>query len=190
MYDILTKAKSIVDYKHFTRNLRLVAKRYGVSKSTVQRWVKEEGIVVRKRRSKKAIHSAIKQCMRQTIKNNPFITMQELAKCIQRECGTKLSGRTVCRYATADGLSCKKAVSVIDHQHDNRLVLNFCQQFSEAYASKNLFCIDESCFSCWRPSPQGQGAQGRAIGHCSKQDIAQIKIYIDNGNRCRWHSGY
>ena len=39
MYNMMFMAKCIVDYIGFTKTIRGVAKKYGVSKSTVHRWI-------------------------------------------------------------------------------------------------------------------------------------------------------
>lgn len=83
MYDVITKAKCLVDYQHFTKTLRGVSKNQGVPKSSIQRWVAKDAkcLKVREKRKKDVERTATKTKRETTcfieknLEANPFITI-------------------------------------------------------------------------------------------------------------------
>ena len=102
MYDLETRYKSVVHYNHFHRSLRKVSKIYGVSKSSLQRWVKQSPSF-QKQRKKTCIKESIRKCIISQLQANPFSTMNDIATKISIECNIKKSRRTVNRYVKAEG---------------------------------------------------------------------------------------
>ena len=139
------KARAVVDYLYFTRNLRAVAKRYNVSKSSVQRWVKEDARGFKRQRSKRKLKSVAElvHVVKRCIEENPFTTMRQIAHDVSSCTGLRISSRTANRYAHLAGKSFKKAFPVVDHCHDNQRVKDFCSAF---LASPSIVSVDESCF--------------------------------------------
>ena len=122
MYDIITKAKCLVDYQHFTKTLRGVSKNQGVPKSTIQRWVSKDAkcLEVREERKKRRTPSQTKNDVLRFIgtmlETNPFITMNDLAASLHEQHKIQFTGRTIQRYVSEMDYTYKKAVNVIDHK--------------------------------------------------------------------------
>ncbi len=108
MHNLETRYKAVVHYTHFLRSLRRVSKLYNVSKSSLQRWVKQSP-TYRKQRSKQIVSKDIQKCIAKEIHSNPFIKIEELASIISSTCNLKRSRRTVNRYIQSQGLSFKSA---------------------------------------------------------------------------------
>ena len=106
-----TRYRAVVHYNHFLRSLRRVAAHYGVSKSSLQRWVRATGREVRARRSKKALRDSVRRCVEDAITENPFTTARELASVLRTACGLRMSRSTANRLTRAAGFTYKKAVS-------------------------------------------------------------------------------
>lgn len=183
---MLTKAKCIVDYLHFTKTLRGVARNQKVSKSSVQRWIKSDEVarsVMHKRvkkvkRGKAMLRQDIKHCIEKTIDDFPFITMNDLSHLIQAKCGVKRSGRTVNRYALQAGFTYKKAIHVVDADHDNVHVRRFCTQFEDAYQRGQLYCIDEAGFYVGDHPRKGRSKKGKRLAIGSGRTMRKSKFTL------------
>lgn len=103
-----TRYKAVVHYRHFQRSLRQVSKIYGVSRSSLQRWVHKDPEAKRCAKRKKAMPQLLKACIEQRIKANPFINMIELAKDIQTECNIRMSSSSAGRHRRSCGITRKK----------------------------------------------------------------------------------
>ena len=185
MHDIITKAKCLVDYQHFTRTLRGVAKNQGVSKSSVQRWVKQDSKcieVMQKRKkllkTKTQVKKDVTNFIEKSIEENPFITMNDLALLLHDQCGLKFSGRTIQRYATEMDYTYKKAVNVIDHDHDNGRVRAFCTRFEEAYNSGQLYSIDDAGFYVGDHPRKGRAKRGKRLAVGSSKTLRRSKFSL------------
>ena len=181
MYDLMTKAKCIVDYLHFTKTYRGVSKNQHVPKSTIQRWVKKDGLcskVLRSRKTRKMSQSKaeLTKFIDQEIKANPFITMDDLAAKLFSERGIKLSGRTIQRNASAMDYTYKKAVSLVDHNHDNTQVRNFCTRFETAYNNNSLYSVDEAGFYVGDHPRKGRSKRGQRLAISSSKQLRKTKF--------------
>ena len=184
-YADMTKAKCIVDYKYFTPSLRKVAKKYNVSTTSVHRWVSSDEKckeIIRKRKEyKKREHTRKKEmikCVTDIIETRPFITMQELAQVVCRQCGVKLSTRTMNRYSLEAGFTYKKAVKCVDHKHDNNQVLSYCNNFSNAYNSGCLYSLDEAAFYVGENPRKGRAKKGQRLAIGSGNNLKRTKFTL------------
>lgn len=118
MIDLETRYKSVVHYNYFQKSLRKVSKLYGVSKSSLQRWVKESPRYCKPRKPK-AITNDIKSCISEEIQNNPFIKINELSSIISVKCNLQRSRRTINRYVKTMKMSYKTAYRMVDAKHSN-----------------------------------------------------------------------
>ena len=137
------KYKAIVHYTHFCKSLRKVANIYKISKSALHKWLKQGDVPIVKKRNKKSIKIDIVRCIQETIKNNPSVTMNNLASIIASECNIKRSKSQVHRYVKNQQLSYKKMHAVVDYKHDNSNIAEFCNAYLE---SEDIVCIDEMGF--------------------------------------------
>ena len=182
MYDIITKAKCLVDYQHFTKTLRGVSKNQGVPKSTIQRWVSKDAkcLEVREERKKRRTPSQTKNDVLRFIgtmlEKNPFITMNDLAASLHEQHKIQFTGRTIQRYVSEMDYTYKKAVNVIDHNHDNLQVRAFCSRFEEAYRNDNLYSIDEAGFYVGDHPRKGRSKRGKRLAVGSSKTLRRTKF--------------
>ena len=130
MRDREVRYRAVVHYLHFCRSLRKVAKIYGVSKSSLQRWVQARSPTqrvrtLRKKSSAQKLHAAIGAIFQQ----NPFTTMQALARRLQQEHGLQVSPSTAWRMTRDCGFTWKKAFKAVAVQHDEQAILSFCKRY-------------------------------------------------------------
>jgi transposase len=120
MYPEILKHRAIIHYKEFLPSLRRVAKKYGISKSTLARWAKQ-GIHHHKKvkRSRKSLHDCIKSTLLSEISNQPFNNASKLVQAIAEKTGTKVSRSTVYRSLSKVGLSYKQAMRCRTHESLN-----------------------------------------------------------------------
>lgn len=173
----MTKARAVVDYLFYSKNLRTVAKHFNVGKSSVQRWVKDDGRA-KPVRTKKQISETIRLCIERVISKNPFVTMREMAKELRRECGINISSRTADRYTKKTGLTLKKAVSLVDYKHDNREVKAFCQNFLKAHDDKSIFSMDEAGFYVGDHPRRGRSKRGQKLAIYANKSLRKIKFSL------------
>ena len=154
MYPKEIKYKSIVDYKYFTRSIRVVAKRYDVSKTTVHRWVQSDERCMKyvkqhkqpKMQKQKERKKRICDCIAQAISSTPFITMAELANTLNSNLDINLSSRTVHRYTRSLNYTFKNMKRVVNYQHDKPSVVQFCTDFQKVFHNNTIVSLDEAGF--------------------------------------------
>ena len=144
MIDIAKKYRAIVHYEHFLRSLRAVAKIYGVSKSSLQRWCKDKQ-VKRKQRSKKQIASEITRCIQSELTTNPLLTMSELCSKVKNTCKVKPSVNTIGRWVGGLGYTRKKVKKTIAYTPNSELVNTFCNTYT-SLSDDDIVCVDEAGF--------------------------------------------
>jgi transposase len=177
MHDLETRYKSVVHYNHFLRSLRAVSRIYGVSKSSLQRWVKQSPIY-RKQRSKRSLKSNIKQCILDQIRVNPFTKIEELASIIASKCNLKRSRRTVNRYVKSQGLTYKSAFRMVNVVHPNEKVKQFCKSYIQACDDDMLISIDETGFYLGDHRKKGWVARGKRLAIKSDKNLRRTKFTL------------
>jgi transposase len=143
-----TRYKAVVHYTHFSGSLRHVSKLYGVSKSSLQRWIiTQRGGSVRMnmRRPVRQVSNQVRQCVQQHLTTNPFTTLDQLASHLQRECSVRMSRSSAGRLLHKLRWSKKNVLPIVDVQHAPANVLGFCQQYRSCDAN-DIICIDEAGF--------------------------------------------
>ena len=185
MHNDMTRAKCIVDYKYFTKSLRVVAMRYGVGKSSVQRWVQNDvdanGVLQRRKQYAKRASNAknnVMKCINETLQERPFITMNDLATLLFEKCGAKFSGRSINRFALQADYTYKKAVTCVDHTHDNVKVMSFCSQFQDAVKTGQLYCIDEAGFYVGDHPRKGRAKRGKRLAIGTGKKLRKSKFTL------------
>lgn len=139
-----SRYRAIVHYTHFGGSLRKVAKLYGVSKSSLQRWAKQGTSHRRARRPTKDVHADVIQCITAAIAHNPFLTWADVAHSLRTQLGSRVSRTTAGRLIKRLGFTRKKAFRVAEKTHDAAEVLEFCNQYMRT--EDTLICIDECAF--------------------------------------------
>lgn len=179
MHDILVKAKAIVHYTHFLKSLRKVSKLYNVSKSSLQRWVKQSKYAscIKPHRCSKKIKTELQICIRNSLKDNPFLTMRGLTDICLQQCNVKRSSRTFGRYVKSLGFTIKNASRVIDKKHDNENIKAFCETYNSAL-STNLICIDECGFYIGDHPKRGYSKKGTKLKIESQRCVRRSKFTL------------
>ena len=101
-YPVELRSKIIAAYKNNEGSMLKLACRFGVSRSFVQRIIKQEkttGIVEplgrQKNNSKLLIHTNL---IRQLIKDNPEATLKDLCHILKEKTNVQVSQSTMCRF--------------------------------------------------------------------------------------------
>ena len=132
--------KAVIHYKHFMPSLRKVSRLYGISKTSLHRWVRADP-ACRKRRTKKDIRASIANEISQCIAQNPFVTALEVSRHVSSTCDARMSRSTAARYIKRCGFSYKKAFRRVDYSHTLPVVQGFCEGYLQ---SEEIVCIDEA----------------------------------------------
>ncbi len=168
--------RAVVHYSHFDRSLRRVSALYGVSKSSLQRWVKSGGHDHAKRFRKSAF-TRVQEFIRAHLQQHPFTTMADLSLAIQRGCGVKLGRSTVGAYSKRAGFTRKKAFRVVDAVHDPESVSSFCRRHLDT-SPEQLVCIDEAGFHIGDHPRMGYAAVGRRLNILQSRTLRRSKLTV------------
>lgn len=163
MFDTIIKSRATVHYLYFLHSLRKVAQLYGVSKSTLHRWIKEHpgSKKIRKPRKKKNIAKLVENIVNQTISQNPFVTMKSLANILKTRADMQCSRQTASRLVKQLGFSKKKAYRGVTYSHDINRVSTFCQNFLDA--GSDVVAIDEAGFYVGECPRRGYAPRGKRL---------------------------
>ena len=180
MFDPEIRHRAVVHYKYFNRSLRKVGKIYGVSKSTMQRWV--NGVIRIQKRSRKRIHPGrvppeVDGVIRNALKLNPFHTLHELAHIVRAECATTRSPRTICRYLQRMMFSRKKAYRTVRHHKDHAMnVARFCNEYPTT--PEGVVCIDEAGFYVGDCGRRGYSERGCRLNIPASRTLRRVKLTV------------
>lgn len=175
MHTLETKYKAIVHYDHFLRSLRQVSKIYNVGKSTLQRWLKERGVALKKPRTKQ-LRSDVVACVEKSISDNPFCSLKELASKIASVCSLKRSPSSVSRLLKACKLSYKNARRFVDYDHNNASVSVFANTFLKE--KDNIVCVDELGFYVGDTPRKGWSRMGTRLRTPTQRCLRQKKYSV------------
>jgi transposase len=131
--------KAVIHYKHFLPSLRKVSKIYGVSKSSLQRWVHADPCA--RKRKRKEMNELIRKTIDESIANNPFVTAADVSRHIATKCNVRMSRSTASRNIRKCGFTHKKAFNNVDYTHQLPIVQGFCDAYID---SNQIVCIDEA----------------------------------------------
>lgn len=112
MIDNFTKFSAIVHYKQFGGTVRHVARQYGVSKSSVARWVSanpECAKLKRLRRDRKCAWRTMSSCVAQAMSSSPFLTARDLVAHVSAHLGMRVSEATISRCRRANNFRFKRS---------------------------------------------------------------------------------
>lgn len=169
------KYKAVVHYKYYCRSLRKVAKMHKVSKSSLQRWVRQDP-TIRKIRTKKERSAEIVRSIRETIQQNPFSTWSALAQKLQLDCGITISRSTAGRILHSLQFTRKKAFRVVDKTHDPVEIMQFCNEYIQNEDS--LVCIDEACFYVGDKGRYGYSSRGSRLNVKASRTLRMKKYTL------------
>jgi transposase len=175
MHCVDTRHKAVIHYKHFLPSLRIVSKIYGVSKSSLNRWVFSAS-AQRNLRKKQDLALVVKDTIKRILTSNPFATASVVADHLRCECNLKRSRHSVSRYIRQVGYSKKKAYRIVHANHDHDTIQQFCNNYSAA--ENGLICIDETGFYVGETFSSGYAPIGKRLNvpkgktlRCSKFSV-------------------
>lgn len=175
-----TRHRAVVHYKHFERSLRRVSKLYGISKSSLQRWVKASPCNCRSPRKPFKVREEVDRTVRSFLDANPFATMLELSHHLSGSCGIRKSPRTACRYTDTEmvGYTRKKAYRAITRAPTHA---SNVQRFCEGYPMTSedcIICIDEAGFYIGDACRYGYAKKGRRLQVQTSRTLRRAKLTL------------
>lgn len=120
----------------------------------------------------------VRKCIISQLKNNPFITIDDLANKIAIDCNIKRSRRTVNRYVKAQGYSFKSAFRMVNVAHTNDVVKQFCQRYINACDEESIISIDETGFYLGDHRKKGWNAKGTRLAIKSDKSLRRVKFTL------------
>lgn len=163
MYDVFLRAKACLEYEKFTHSLRRVARKYNVSKSSLSRWLKDRKTLkkkVTKRDHEKRLCS-IRNCIDKIISNNPFTSLLDIHKTLEKVYGLKRSPSTVFRDLKKLRIT-RKRTSVKSYAPERTSNYDY-KTLRNALQNPETISIDESCFYVSDCSRYGYAPRGVKI---------------------------
>lgn len=158
---------------HF-KSFRQTSKVVGISKSTIQRWVRDNP-VVRKNRMRRKLHDNIIERITELLQQTPFTNPERIANTIKAEFSTTLSASGVRFWMKQSGISLKKATRVVTCPDVEEKRSHFAKEYMSVYDSERVVSIDESSFFFdMKPSK----------GYCHKSK--RLNVSAARGGRARW----
>jgi transposase len=171
--------RAVVHYCHFLRSLRKVAAVYGVSKSSLQRWVKGRSARMSKtpRSTKRSMAGTIRRCIEKTLTEKPFTTSRELVHILFQQCdGLRISRSTANRMTRRAGFTYKKAFKAVVPRHDAKTVDDFCRGFKSS--KDNVVCIDEAGFYIGDHPRRGYSKKGTRLRVAASRTLRRVKLTL------------
>ena len=165
MFPVEKRHRAVVHYKYFLRSLRKVAGIYGVSKSTLSRWVSAsiEGSIdntYRKKRIDKV--TPITESVADLLNNNSFLTLDEMVRHL-KDMGYIVSRSTVCRAVRLSGYTRKRVRPVFKPKHPST---SDTQKFMDSFqANDNRISVDETCIYIQESPRYGYSKVGERCIH-------------------------
>lgn len=175
MYPSEKRYRAIVHYEHFLRSFRKVAKVYGVSKSTVHRWVRSTP--VKRRRTRKQVKEQVVDCIQTTLRENPMADLHQVCEAIGRDCKLKRSVRTTGRTLRSLDYTRKKVFTTVDHQSSPDVMSDFCRRYNAVRAG-DLVAIDEAGFYVGDHGRHGYSKRGQRIHVPASRTLRRTKFTL------------
>lgn len=176
MFNRETRYKAVVHYKYFDHSLRRVSKLYGVSKSSLQRWVHADPAVRSASRRRTTAFHGVRECIRRLVRDNPFMTMHQLADAIREHCGVSRCRTSIGQYCRKAGFTLKKAFRTVSGRPNAEQLRTFCTE--HAATGSDLICLDEACFHVGDVPRRGYAPRGTRLNvlrsarmRCSKYTL-------------------
>lgn len=174
----LIRYRAVVHYEHFFRSLRGVAKIYGVSKSSLQRWVRETPGCKRKPRRRKSLLKEVEACIDNSLAVNPCLTLEQLCSIVARECKVSRSSvNTMARWMTQLHYSRKKVYKGVHYEPSVEIVQNFCNKYKEL-KDDEIVCIDEAGFHVGDHGRYGYAKCGKRIYKHASRTLRKSKFTL------------
>ena len=179
MYNDDVKYRAIVHYEHFLHSLRKVAKIYGVSKSTVSRWVRIHGNPSRiKCRRPKNIALGIRARIKEIVEEGTCYTIDDFRTQLGNSGFKSLSSSSTHRHMHNAGVTRKRLSRTVntdtisyDKYDDMRSLFSTKEQ--------QIISIDETCFYMGDHPRYGyalRGKRARLLSH--RKNMSRKKVTV------------
>ena len=181
MIDPEVRYRAVVHYKYFVRSLRKVSKIYGVSKSSLQRWVGLSLFTPKSRRHRKRPKTDdLKQVVETLLSSNPFFTLEGLASVVRSVCPIKRSAKTIGRCLRRWGYTQKKAYRTVKHgPHHAEEVRRFCSSFlSSSEHPGGVVSIDETGVYLGDLCGKGYSKRGTRLNVVASRTLRRVKLTV------------
>ena len=165
MHNISTRLKAIIHYENFQTSCRKVAALYGVSKSTVSRWVKVgmNDCCVRQRPTQRKrqcrILNSVQNAVDSELTSNPFCSVTDIQHALSCKHALYPSLSTIARCRHKLGYRFKMATRCQAHQPTDQSH----PFFKERDAYDNVIAVDESSFVSSDIPRRGWAKGGAAV---------------------------
>ena len=178
MHPQQVKHRAVIHYTRFERSLRRVATQYGVSKSTLSRWVKQSlGDALPGRRHRTSLHSVISNTVAAAISEQPFQTAQDLISKVMNSVGKRVSQSTMYRTLKKLRISYKRSARSRDHEpvpHNHPFMR------TDSYEG-DVIAVDESSFY-WNDVPSmGWGPKGKRVKKARPSHRTRVSLLLAVG---------
>lgn len=178
-YPSRLRDRAVLHYKLHHRSLRQVSRVYGVSKTTLSRWLMEDILYPKQRRPKprKKFHDIISKIISETMHEQPFQTADDLIQAIRGETGALVSRSTVYRSLTAIGMSYKCASRCRSH---DAVPIGHPFLQKDSYED-DAIAVDESSFY-WNDVPRrGWSKKGRRVKKARPTHRTRVTLLLAVG---------
>lgn len=178
MIDTEKRYRAVVHYEYFLRSIRKVAKIYGVSRSSLHRWISHKP-TIRKKRQKKSIRQTIINCIDNVLRDNPCSTMKQLCDIIRHTCRDvhQSSVNTVGRWVKDIGYTRKKVRSIIEYSPPKDLTDLFCNKYNNIQDDQ-IVSIDEAGFYVGSHGRYGYSKRGTRLQLAASRTIRRSRFTL------------
>ena len=157
MYPDTLKYRAIVHYKYFLRSLRQVSTIYNVSKSTLGRWIKSDGLIT-PRKARTSIVDGLTNFVKNKLLSNPFFTAYELSKFVKQELNKQVSKSTIWKCIKASNMTYKRTKPYVYKPSTAVLEQSFVSKYHDDVVS-----IDETFFYFYDYPKYGYSEKGTLL---------------------------
>lgn len=142
-HDIWTKARAVVHYTQFCRSLRRVAKAYGVSKSSLCRWVHGKQCQPKKRARRQDVTARVNAALKAFVETRPTATLADMVQHVASATRLKRSVPSMQQYRRDAGISRKCLTRLTNPKLADPSVV---RAVNAAVQRDDVVSIDETAF--------------------------------------------
>ena len=178
MHSLPVRLKAVIYCQDFSMSIRKAATLCGVSKSSVQRWVKTHPCQKQTSRFPKARRRRYSQCVvdyvKSTLEQNPFCTGIDLVQSVHSKFGLKLSQTTLQRIRKSLGFKYKISTR---SQAGQRANVSH-PLFQDLTVFDDAIAVDESSFLSSDRPRRGWALAGNRVPKCPPVGRKRVSILL------------
>lgn len=173
MYSDYVKHRAILHYKFIEQSLRKVSAIYKIGKSTLARWLKQDGIQITRKKRMKIVQEDLSKFVEQSLTKNSFLTCTELSKLIKKELNKDVSKSSVWKFIKTNNMSYKRTKVYVSKQNTQIQINSFIEQYHNDVVS-----IDETFFYLYDYPKYGYSKKGTPLRRPYKDNPKKRKITL------------